>query len=251
MTGASRRNLLLGLSNGRLPIVVGTHALFQDSVAFKDLGLAVIDEQHRFGVEQRLLLGGKGARTDLLVMTATPIPRTLLLTQWGEMEGQPPDRKSPPGGSPSAPRCTRWRPCRTSSRGSAARWTAASRSTGSAPWSPRAWCWTWPPPRSAAPPSAPGLAAAWAWRMASRSPVPGMPVWPRSPPARRGLLVATTVIEVGVDVPGASVMVIEHAERFGLAQLHQLRGRVGRGAAQSYCLLLHEGRADRNRAAAA
>ena len=86
VTGTSRRNLLLGLSNGRLPIVVGTHALFQDAVAFKDLGLAVIDEQHRFGVEQRLLLGGKGARTDLLVMTATPIPRTLLLTQWGEME---------------------------------------------------------------------------------------------------------------------------------------------------------------------
>ena len=84
--GAERRNILLGLSNGRIPIVVGTHALFQDAVAFRDLGLAVIDEQHRFGVEQRLLLGGKGARTDLLVMTATPIPRTLLLTQWGEME---------------------------------------------------------------------------------------------------------------------------------------------------------------------
>ncbi len=84
--GAARRNLLLQLGNGRLPIVVGTHALFQEHVEFRDLGLAVIDEQHRFGVEQRLLLGGKGARTDLLVMTATPIPRTLLLTQWGEME---------------------------------------------------------------------------------------------------------------------------------------------------------------------
>ena len=78
--------MLLALNNGRLPIVVGTHALFQEHVEFRDLGLAVIDEQHRFGVEQRLLLGGKGARTDLLVMTATPIPRTLLLTQWGEMD---------------------------------------------------------------------------------------------------------------------------------------------------------------------
>ena len=86
VTGAARRNLLLALGNGRLPIVVGTHALFQEPVAFRDLGLAVIDEQHRFGVEQRQMLGDKGDRTDLLVMTATPIPRTLLLTHWGEMD---------------------------------------------------------------------------------------------------------------------------------------------------------------------
>ena len=83
--GAQRRNVLLGLAGGRIPLVVGTHALFQDGVEYHDLALAVIDEQHRFGVDQRLQLGGKGERTDVLVMTATPIPRTLLLTQWGEM----------------------------------------------------------------------------------------------------------------------------------------------------------------------
>ncbi len=239
VTGTSRRNLLLGLSNGRLPIVVGTHALFQDSVAFKDLGLAVIDEQHRFGVEQRLLLGGKGARTDLLVMTATPIPRTLLLTQWGEMEVSRLTEK--PAGR---------QPIRTTLHSLA---TLADVIDGIGRAIDRGEQVYWVCPMVAESlqldvAAAEDRYATLRARFGARA---GLAHGQMDAAARDAalaafsagqtrLLVATTVIEVGVDVPAASVMVIEHAERFGLAQLHQLRGRVGRGAAQSYCLLLHD-----------
>ncbi len=237
--GAERRAALEGIGSGAFPLVIGTHALFQDAVAYRDLGLAVIDEQHRFGVEQRLQLGGKGARTDVLVMTATPIPRTLLLTQWGEMSVS--RLRGKPGGR---------RPIRTTIHSLATLTTVLDgieRALGR------------------------GEQVYWVCPLVSESEVldvaaaeerfallnerfagqVGLAHGRQDPAVRDAalaefaagrvrLLVATTVVEVGVDVPAATVMVIEHAERFGLAQLHQLRGRVGRGSAQSFCLLLHD-----------
>ncbi len=237
--GAARRNLLLQLGNGRLPIVVGTHALFQEHVEFRDLGLAVIDEQHRFGVEQRLLLGGKGARTDLLVMTATPIPRTLLLTQWGEMEVSRLTEK--PAGR---------QPIRTTLH-SLATLDGVVDGVGRALERGEQVYWVCPLVADSELSDLAAAEARFAHLRQRFGPVVGLAHGQQDGAVRDAalaafaegrvrLLVATTVIEVGVDVPGASVMVVEHAERFGLAQLHQLRGRVGRGAAQSYCLLLHE-----------
>ncbi len=237
--GAERRNLLLALGNGRLPIVVGTHALFQEHVEFRDLGLAVIDEQHRFGVEQRLLLGGKGARTDLLVMTATPIPRTLLLTQWGEMDVSRLTEK--PAGR---------QPIRTTLH-SLATLEVVTEGIGRALDRGEQVYWVCPMVSESLLTDLAAAEDRFATLRARFGDRVGLAHGQQEPGLRDSalaafsagqtrLLVATTVIEVGVDVPGASVMVIEHADRFGLAQLHQLRGRVGRGAAQSYCLLLHE-----------
>jgi ATP-dependent DNA helicase RecG len=236
--GRERRVLLGALKDGSLPIVVGTHALFQDAVAYRDLALAVIDEQHRFGVRQRLSLGAKGETTDVLVMTATPIPRTLLLTQWGEMDisrltGKPAGRQ----------------PIRTTlhSLGTLAELVeAVARKLDEGA---RVY-WVCPLVSES---EALDIAAAEARFEALRQRFGdrvGLAHGRQTAETREaalaafaeggiGLLVATTVVEVGVDVPRASVMVIEHAERFGLAQLHQLRGRVGRGSAQSFCLLLH------------
>ncbi|WP_428378096.1 ATP-dependent DNA helicase RecG [Lichenicoccus sp.] len=243
--GRARRQALDDLATGRVQLAVGTHALFQHGVAFADLALAVIDEQHRFGVEQRLMLGDKGEQTDILAMTATPIPRTLLLTQWGEMQvsrldGKPPGRK----------------PIRTSLHpigaieevcAGIARALAGGAQAG-------------------------GAQAFWVCPLVSESELLDVAAAEARHAAltarfgvgrvglahgrqdvalreaaladfaagRTRILVATTVIEVGVDVRGATIMVIEHAERFGLAQLHQLRGRVGRGGDVSYCLLLHD-----------
>jgi ATP-dependent DNA helicase RecG len=237
--GRARGLLLRGLRDGSVPLVVGTHALFQESVAYHDLALAVIDEQHRFGVDQRLLLGDKGERTDVLVMTATPIPRTLLLTQWGEME---------------VSRLTEKPPGRAGVR-------TSLHSLGTLPDLLDAVArklddgaqvyWVCP---LVAESEAVDLAAAEARFAVLRErfgATVGLAHGRQDAAVRdttlaafaRGecrLLVATTVVEVGVDVPAATVMVIEHAERFGLAQLHQLRGRVGRGAVESFCLLLHE-----------
>jgi ATP-dependent DNA helicase RecG len=237
--GAERRNLLLALNNGRLPIVVGTHALFQDHVEFRDLGLAVIDEQHRFGVEQRMLLGGKGARTDLLVMTATPIPRTLLLTQWGEMDVSRLTEK--PAGR---------QPIRTSLH-SLATLDDVTDGIGRALGRGEQVYWVCPMVSESLVTDIAAAEERFATLRARFGDLVGLAHGQQDGAVRDAalaafsagrtrLLVATTVIEVGVDVPGASVMVVEHADRFGLAQLHQLRGRVGRGAAQSYCLLLHE-----------
>jgi ATP-dependent DNA helicase RecG len=237
--GKERKRILAGLADGSIPIVVGTHALFQESVVYKDLGFAVIDEQHRFGVAQRLLMSGKGEQTDVLVMTATPIPRTLLLTQWGEMDvsrltGKPAGRQ----------------PIRTTlhSLGTmpdVLAGIARKLEDGAQVY------WVCP---LVAESEMIDLAAAEERFTDLRGhfgAAVGLAHGQQTPEARDAalaafaagtirLLVATTVIEVGVDVPQASVMVIEHAERFGLAQLHQLRGRVGRGADLSFCLLLHE-----------
>ena len=237
--GAGRTKLLRQLADGSVRMVVGTHALFQENVAFRDLGVAVIDEQHRFGVAQRLLLSTKGEQTDVLVMTATPIPRTLLLTQWGEMDVSRLTDK--PAG-----------------RG-AIRTTLHSLATAPAVLAGLARkledgaqiYWVCP---LVAESEALDLAAAedrFATLRHQFGDAVGLAHGKMSSEAREGalaafargdmrLLVATTVVEVGVDVPAATVMVIEHAERFGLAQLHQLRGRVGRGSAESFCLLLHD-----------
>ena len=227
--------------------MVGTHALFQESVAFRDLGLAVVDEQHRFGVHQRLALGAKGEAVDILVMTATPIPRTLALTFFGDMDVSVLDEK-PPGRQPIATRA-RLRPT-ASTRSSPAlgRALAAGRAgllglpagRGIRDRRPRRG-------RGALRRPAPATSAtASAWSTARCRGRRRTPPWSASPPATPGILVATTVVEVGVDVPEATIMVIEHAERFGLAQLHQLRGRVGRGAKASTCLLLYAGRSARS-----
>jgi ATP-dependent DNA helicase RecG len=237
--GRARAQLLRGLKDGSVPLVAGTHALFQESVDYHDLALAVIDEQHRFGVDQRLLLGGKGELTDVLVMTATPIPRTLLVTQWGEMDVSRLTEK-PPGRQP----------VRTSlhSRGTLPELldaVARKLDEGAQVY------WICP---MVAESEALDIAAAEARfavlrerfgeRVGLAHGQQDAAVRDRTLAEFAGgqcrLLMATTVVEVGVDVPSASVMVIEHAERFGLAQLHQLRGRVGRGAAASFCLLLHE-----------
>jgi ATP-dependent DNA helicase RecG len=238
VTGRARGRVLEGLADGSIPIAVGTHALVQDGVAFADLALAVIDEQHRFGVDQRLQLGAKGELTDVLVMTATPIPRTMLLTQWGEMEVSRLDGK-PAGRQPirttTHPLQALGDVCdaveRAMRRGARVYWVCPMVSESDEL----------------------DLAAVEA-RFASLVPRFGARVGlahGRQDSAVREqaladfaagkttLLVATTVIEVGVDVREASVMVIEQAERFGLAQLHQLRGRVGRGEAASFCLLLY------------
>jgi ATP-dependent DNA helicase RecG len=237
--GRERTRLLRGIGDGTIQIVVGTHALFQDSVAYKDLALAVIDEQHRFGVNQRLTLGAKGEHTDVLVMTATPIPRTLLLTQWGEMEVSRLTEK-PAGRLPIRTTLHALGSIATVLEGVARKLEEGDRIY-----------WICP---LVAESEALDVAAAedrFADLRQRFGHQVGLAHGQQAPEVRdaalaafaRGdirLLVATTVVEVGVDVPEATVMVIEHAERFGLAQLHQLRGRVGRGSAASFCLLLHE-----------
>ncbi len=237
--GLERRQILLHLASGRLPLVVGTHALFQDAVVYRDLALAVIDEQHRFGVEQRMTLGGKGERTDVLVMTATPIPRSLLLTQWGEMEISRLTEK--PAGR---------RPVRTTIHSLTTLENVVEAVGRALDRGDRVY-WVCPMVSESEAIDLAAAEARYAFLAERFGDAVGLAHGQQDTDVRDRalaafaagtvrLLVATTVIEVGMDVPEASVMVIEHAERFGLAQLHQLRGRVGRGAAQSFCLLLHE-----------
>jgi len=237
--GAARDTVLKDLEKGGIDILVGTHALFSEDVAFRDLGLAVVDEQHRFGVHQRMQLQGKGEKpADVLVMTATPIPRTLQLTAYGDMDvsklkGKPPGRK---------PVLTRVLPIARLDEVV----TALNRALAKGA---RAY-WVCPLVEES---EKIDLAAA-EDRAAMLKKTFGAKVglvhgrlkgaerdatMMRFKEGEISILVATTVIEVGVDVPEATIMVVEHAERFGLAQLHQLRGRVGRSAAKSTCLLLY------------
>jgi ATP-dependent DNA helicase RecG len=237
--GKERARLLRGLKDGSIQMICGTHALFQDAVDYQDLAVAVIDEQHRFGVNQRLTLGAKGERTDVLVMTATPIPRTLLLTQWGEMDVSRLTEK-PAGRLPIRTTLHSLGTLPTVLEGIARKLDEGAQVY-----------WVCP---LVAESEALDVAAAQErfedlkLRFGERV---GLAHGQQTPEVRDAalagfaagsirLLVATTVVEVGVDVPEATIMVIEHAERFGLAQLHQLRGRVGRGAEASFCLLLHE-----------
>ena len=238
--GAERRAKLAALAAGRIQILVGTHAVFQKDVDFADLRLAIVDEQHRFGVRQRLELGKKGAQADMLVMTATPIPRSLALAQYGDMDVSVLDEK-PPGRKPIKTALI--------SQGRMDEVIAHLRRA-----------------------IAEGRQAYWVCPLVEESEVMDLTaasdrfrrlraalgegkvglVHGQMPPEEKdaamaafqrgetSVLVATTVIEVGVDVPNATIIVIERAESFGLAQLHQLRGRVGRGAAASTCLLMYQ-----------
>ena len=235
----ARDAILTGLASGRTPLAVGTHALFQEDVDFRDLALAVIDEQHRFGVHQRLMLAAKGQGTDVLVMTATPIPRTLMMTAYGDLDASRLLEK-PAGRQPID---TRALPLDRLAEVIAAAERAMRKGA-------RVY-WVCPLVEES---EAIDLAAA-EERHAHLSQLFGEriglvhgrlktaakdKVMADFAAGRIQMLVATTVIEVGVDVPAATVMVIEHAERFGLAQLHQLRGRVGRGQQRSTCLLLYQ-----------
>jgi len=236
--GKVRDGLLARLESGETAMVVGTHALFQSEVGFHDLALAVIDEQHRFGVHQRLNLSAKGRGVDVLVMTATPIPRTLTMTVYGDMDVSRLD-EMPPGRHRVDTRAL-----------PASRLSEVVAAVGRAAAAGGRIYWVCPLVEES---EALDVAAAEERYAALKSElgrrvglVHGRMRGPEKDRAmaafRAGdldVLVATTVIEVGVDVPEATVMVIEHAERFGLAQLHQLRGRVGRGARAGSCLLLY------------
>jgi ATP-dependent DNA helicase RecG len=236
--GAERKRVLRGLADGSLELVVGTHALFQEGVAFRDLGLAVVDEQHRFGVAQRLMLARKGETADMLVMTATPIPRTLLLTQWGEMAVSRLAGK-PAGRQPIATRILGQerlpdiidRLGEAMARGERAYWVV--RAIGGSERDDSVAAEDRFAELSARFPGQVGMAHGLQDLAVREAALADFAA------GRTRLLVATTVIEVGVDVPEATIMLIEQAERFGLAALHQLRGRVGRGARPSSCLLIH------------
>jgi ATP-dependent DNA helicase RecG len=238
--GAERSRKLRALASGTAGIVVGTHALFQRDVVFRDLRLAIVDEQHRFGVRQRMDLGAKGGAADLMVMTATPIPRSLALASYGDMDLSVLDEK-PPGRTPVETALV-----------SAGRLDEVVARLGRALDDGRQAYWVCPlVEESEVAELTAAEERARALRLALGPERVGL-VHGQLPPAERDaamadfaagrtrLLVATTVIEVGVNVPNASIMVIEAAQNFGLAQLHQLRGRVGRGAAASTCLLVYD-----------
>jgi ATP-dependent DNA helicase RecG len=238
--GPGRARVLEGLGSGEIAIAVGTHALFQEGVAFRDLALAIVDEQHRFGVHQRLLLGSKGEAVDILVMTATPIPRTLSLTWFGDMDISILAEK-PAGRQPIATKAL-----------SLDRYDEVVGGIGRAVEAGAQVYWVCPLVQesdtldvAAAQERAEALREVFGDKVGLlHGQMPGRDKDAAMAAFIAGetrILVSTTVIEVGVDVPNASVMVIEHAERFGLAQLHQLRGRIGRGSAASTCLLLYKG----------
>jgi len=236
--GKARESILMGLMDGSIQMVVGTHAIFQDTVNYKNLGMVVIDEQHRFGVAQRLMLASKGKRTPhTLAMTATPIPRTLTLAQYGEMDVSRLD-EMPPGRQAIDTRVV-----------AQERLADVVEAVGRHIASGQQAYWVCPMVRDN---EVDDIAAAEARYAAMHErfgddvvlvhgqlkPEMKDAAMERFASGAAKLLVATTVIEVGVDVPASTLMVIEQAERFGLAQLHQLRGRVGRGSEKSVCLLL-------------
>jgi ATP-dependent DNA helicase RecG len=237
--GRARTAILRGLADGSIPILVGTHAIFQKRVEFADLAFAVIDEQHRFGVDQRLALGAKGPATDLLVMTATPIPRSLLLTHWGEMDISRITEK-PAGRKPITTTMHKLSDLEKVFAAIARAIAAGGRVYWVCPLVTESDVLdvTAAEMRFAVLREKFGDVVAIAHGQMDAA-VRDQALYNFAAGAAK-ILVATTVIEVGVDVREANVMVIEHAERFGLAQLHQLRGRVGRGERQSFCLLLHE-----------
>ncbi len=238
--GKQREETLAATAAGEVDILVGTHALFQEEVSFRALALAVVDEQHRFGVHQRLMLASKGGTgTDVLVMTATPIPRTLTLTAYGDMEVSKLDEK-PPGRLPVDTRALpldRLEEVLTGLPRALARGAQIY--------------WVCPLVEESDEVDAAAAEERHKHLQSMFGEIVGL-VHGRMKASEKDavmaqfeagdikILVATTVIEVGVNVPSATVMVIEHAERFGLAQLHQLRGRVGRGSGKSSCLLLYQ-----------
>jgi len=237
--GKERDLILAGLADGSIDLLIGTHALFQAGVDFADLALVVVDEQHRFGVHQRLALSAKGGATDVLVMTATPIPRTLELSYYGDMDVSRLTEK--PAGR---------RPITTSVVSSARMDEVVERIRARTAEGAKAY-WICPLVEESDVLDVTAAEERFKALKKSLGPIVGL-VHGKMPAAERDaamagfaagrvqVLVATTVVEVGVDVPDATIIVIEHAERFGLAQLHQLRGRVGRSDLPSTCLLLYK-----------
>lgn len=238
--GKQRAAILSGLADGHIDVLCGTHALFQEHVEFADLGLAIIDEQHRFGVRDRLRLSQKGHKPDILVMTATPIPRTLALTSYGDMDISRLDEK-PLGRKPIETRIVPVEKMqavidgleRVLDKGEQVYWVCPLVEDSEVL------------DLASAEERFRHLTARFGDRVGLlHGRLKAKEKETIAEGFKRGqydILVATTVIEVGVDAPGATVMVIEHAERFGLAQLHQLRGRVGRNDKQSSCILLYKG----------
>lgn len=237
--GASRREKLISLRSGRTRLVVGTHALFSDDVEYRDLGLVIVDEQHRFGVTQREALRAKGTNTDLLALSATPIPRTLSMTIYGDMDVSIINQK--PAGR---------KPIKTTKLLSTRIDELLPRLHAQIDSGAKVF---WVCPLVEDNPDNPATAAIARYEdLKKYFPTAGLVHGQMDKKERdtvmakfadnnsdMNLLVATTVIEVGIDVPRASIIVIENADRFGLAALHQLRGRVGRGDAQSYCVLVY------------
>ncbi|HEV7246857.1 MAG TPA: ATP-dependent DNA helicase RecG [Shinella sp.] len=238
--GREREAILDRIASGQTQIVIGTHALFQDNVAYKDLVLAVVDEQHRFGVHQRLRLTAKGISPHMLVMTATPIPRTLVLAAFGDMDVSKLTEK--PAGR---------KPIQTVVMAQERVGEIVDRLRAALAEGKKAY-WICPLVEESEESDLMSVEERHATLASVFGPAAGLVHGRMSGPEKDAamlafksgetrLLVATTVVEVGVDVPDASIMVIEHAERFGLAQLHQLRGRVGRGEEASSCILLYKG----------
>ncbi len=245
LRAAQRRDAIEAVAMGRQQIVVGTHALFQNDVVFKNLGLAIIDEQHRFGVHQRMALRNKGAHANVLphqlIMTATPIPRTLAMTAYADLDCSIID-ELPPGRKPVTTIAVE-----NNRRGEVvSRVNAAIENGHQVYWV----CTLIEESESLQAEAAEDAVANLQMALPDRrvglvhgrlKPKEKDAIMQSFKEQQLDLLVATTVIEVGVDVPNASLMVIENAERLGLSQLHQLRGRVGRGSAQSHCILLFQG----------
>lgn len=236
--GKSRDLILKQIKDGTAQVIIGTHAIFQKDVEYQDLGLAVIDEQHKFGVHQRLELSNKNKGTDILVMTATPIPRTLALTAYGDMEVSKLDEK-PPGRKPIDTMLFSNDKLDQVVAGIKRKVAEGVRAY-----------WVCPLVEesetldlAAAEERYDILQATFGERIGlihgRLKPAEKDAVMEKFASGALDILIATTVIEVGVNIPEATIMVIEHAERFGLSQLHQLRGRVGRGAEKSYCFLIY------------
>jgi ATP-dependent DNA helicase RecG len=236
--GKERRDILARLAAGEIDFLVGTHALIQDDVIFKALALAVVDEQHRFGVRERLALTAKGEAVDVLVLSATPIPRTLVLTYFGDMDISE-LREKPAGRQPIDTRAV-----------PDSRLSEVMDAVGRALSAGKLVYWICPLVEESETVNLTDAEARFESLKARFRDKVGLVhgkmrgtekdrVMAQFAAGEIGLLVATTVVEVGVDVPAATIMVIENAERFGLAQLHQLRGRIGRGSEASTCLLLY------------
>jgi ATP-dependent DNA helicase RecG len=237
--GSSRKRILANLENGTIQLLVGTHAVIEDPVVFRNLGLAIVDEQHRFGVEQRAALCAKANNPHILSMTATPIPRTLQLANYGDMDISI-LREKPSGRQPIITRSL-----------SLKRLNEVVNALSRVIENKQQIYWVCPLVEESEKLDLsavtqrydhlsgifPGKVAVVHGKMKSQDKEKIMEIFSKG---QAQILIATTVIEVGVDVPSATVMVIEHAERFGLAQLHQLRGRVGRGREASSCLLLYD-----------
>ncbi|HOP19942.1 MAG TPA: ATP-dependent DNA helicase RecG, partial [Amphiplicatus sp.] len=238
--GAARSEKLGRIASGEAQIVLGTHALFQEDVAYKELGFIIVDEQHRFGVHQRMALSEKGPRPDMLVMTATPIPRTLALAVYGDMEMSA-IREKPPGRKPVTTRAVPVERIeeviagvkRAAEAGEQIYWVCPLVEESELV------------PLTAAEDRYNEMRERFGDRVGlvhgRMSGVEKDAVMEKFHERELSVLIATTVIEVGVNAPNATIMVIEHAEHFGLAQLHQLRGRVGRGVKPASCILLYKG----------